>query len=172
MAKVFFILLDSFPFFLYFLTSLIKCMPWLKFFYRQKAAEDAVGVCSGKGSSGPAGWWWSPRHCSILSLSLGPPGRDLRLMTTLLWITVIWALGPSSPGRGPRFPERGDVLPLARPSRLLSMCCVCTFSKQWPQAQNPLLILCFTVSTRILARLSLLLCGAHLWMCPSSDFCF
>ena len=36
----YFVLPDCFPFLLHFLTSLIKLTLWVKFFYRQKQADD------------------------------------------------------------------------------------------------------------------------------------
>ena len=51
MTKLYYlVLLDCFPLFLHFLTSLIKLILWLKFFHRQKAG----GGHGGQGPWGPA----------------------------------------------------------------------------------------------------------------------
>ena len=51
MTKLYYlVLLDCFPLFLHFLTSLIKLILWLKFFHRQKAG----GGHGGQGPLGPA----------------------------------------------------------------------------------------------------------------------
>ena len=47
------VLLDSFPLFLHFLTSLIKLILWLKFFTDKRQAED-MRERGGRGPQGPA----------------------------------------------------------------------------------------------------------------------
>ena len=60
-----FLVLDDFPVFLHFLTSLLKFILWLKFFHRRKAGRVHEGVGREGHEAGDTGVLIADTHCCV-----------------------------------------------------------------------------------------------------------
>ena len=94
----YFVLFDCFPFFLLFLSSLIKFILWLKFFYRQKAGRGhgwgwsysvtwsplVPGICKPSTMSG-SGLVLCEPGAVLCSISLNPCGAHVKAINELLY---------------------------------------------------------------------------------------
>ena len=89
-----FYLIYCFPLHLHFLTSLIKCILWLKFFYRQKPGRRHGGGWKfhpGKAPEGPApfqldGWELAVGRWMTVASWLSPGGQLVKDRNNFMWL--------------------------------------------------------------------------------------